>query len=66
MIGATNPWFFSYVARVITFAKTRPIPPLEMGKEAHQQTRGASKHSKELGPKSFPNSQMKVELQEVN
>jgi hypothetical protein len=51
---------------VTTFAKTRPIPPLEMGKKAHKQTRGASTHSKELGPKSFLNSQMKVELKEVN
>ncbi len=37
-----------------------------MGKEVHQQIRGALKQSKELGPKSFPNSQMKVELKEVN
>jgi hypothetical protein len=37
-----------------------------MGKEVGQQTKGTSRHSKELGPKSFPNSQMKVELQKVN
>jgi hypothetical protein len=51
---------------VITFSKTRPIPPLEMGKKVRQQTRGASRHSKELGFKIFSNSQMKVELKEVN
>jgi hypothetical protein len=37
-----------------------------MRKKVYQQTRGAFKHSKKLGPKSFPNMQMKVKSKEVN
>jgi hypothetical protein len=36
MIGVINLQLSKYATRVITFAKTRPIPPLEMGKETYQ------------------------------
>jgi hypothetical protein len=34
MIGAIKPQLPKHTNEVITFAKTRPIPPLEMGKKA--------------------------------
>jgi hypothetical protein len=33
MIGITSPYFTKYIIGTITFTKTRPIPPLEMGKK---------------------------------
>jgi hypothetical protein len=45
---------------VITFAKTRPIPLLEMGKKVCRPTKGASRHSKEPSLKNLPNMRMKV------
>jgi hypothetical protein len=33
IIGATNLQLPKYVAEAITFTKTRPIPPLKMGKK---------------------------------
>lgn len=46
MIKVTNPELPKYTAKMITFIDTKSIPPLEMGKEACQRTRGASGHSK--------------------
>jgi hypothetical protein len=55
MIGAIKPQLPKHTTGVVTFAKIRPILPLEMGKEACQQTKGVSGHSKEPSLKSFPN-----------
>ncbi len=33
MIGATSPQLPKYVIRATTFVETKPIPPLEMGRE---------------------------------
>jgi hypothetical protein len=45
---------------VITFAKARPIPLLEIGRKVCQPTKGAFGHSKEPSLKNLPNMQMKV------
>ncbi len=33
MIGTISPQFTKYITSAITFTKTRPIPPLEIGKK---------------------------------
>jgi hypothetical protein len=37
MIGAIGPKLPKYVVKAITFKETRPIPPLEMGREEAYQ-----------------------------
>jgi len=68
MIGVTNHQFPKYTTEAIIFDKreTWPIPPLEMGKEVCWQTKEVSGHTKELGPKSFPNMRMKVKSKGAN
>jgi hypothetical protein len=61
-----RPQLPKYVVEAITSVETRLTLPLEMGRKVYQQTRGASRHFKKLGPKSFPNTQMKVESKEVS
>jgi hypothetical protein len=48
MIRAIRPQLPKHTTVVIIFAKTRPIPPLEMGKRACQQTKKAPKTQKNL------------------
>lgn len=53
MIKATIAKLPKYTAKMITFIDTTSTPPLEMGKEACQRTRGAFGHSKEPGTWKF-------------
>jgi hypothetical protein len=55
MIGAIRPQLPKHTTGVITFAKTRLIPPLEMKEKTSKRTKGASEHLKEPNLKNIPN-----------
>jgi hypothetical protein len=44
----------------------KPIPPLEMGSTTFRCTKGASRNSKKLGPKSLLKTYMRVELKKTS
>jgi hypothetical protein len=54
MIRVTILQFSMYVVKVITSTKTKFIPPLEMGRETCQWTKGTFEHSKYIGLQQFP------------
>jgi hypothetical protein len=66
MIGASTTQLPKKVANETVIANMRPIPLLKMGSKTCQHTKKASKHSRELGPKSLLKTYMKDELKEMS
>jgi hypothetical protein len=46
----------------MVFAKMKPIPPLEMGSETCQCTKGTFGHQNNMGLKNLSKIYMKIEL----
>jgi hypothetical protein len=66
MTSATYAQFPKYVANALVSTKMKPIPPLEMGNETYQCTKGAFGHLNELGLKSLLKTFMRVKLKDVS
>jgi hypothetical protein len=53
MISTISAHFPKKVVHIMVIAKMRPTPPLEMGSEPYQCTKGAFEHLRKPQPKSL-------------
>jgi hypothetical protein len=59
-IDATNGQLPKKTVDTMVYVKMSSIPPLEMGSEICQRTKGASRHSRKLGSKSLSKTCMRT------
>ncbi len=53
MICTTSAQFLKKIVDTMVSVEMNPIPPFKMGSVTCQRNKGASGHSKELGPKNL-------------
>jgi hypothetical protein len=59
-INATSDQLPKKIVDTMVYVEMSSIPPLEMGSEIYQRTKGASEHSRKLGPKSLSKTCMRT------
>jgi hypothetical protein len=66
MTNITSAQLPKKVTSSMVFARIKPILPLEMGNITSQCTKGAFKHSKQLGPKRLLQTCMRIKSKEMS